>query len=59
MTFKVSNGLLNIWKLQTNVTLKHFKVRALAIQKKLFYFLQWKPFKNNEKHFLFHLKSSL
>ena len=25
--------------------------------KKLFYFLQWKPFKNDEKCFLFHLKS--
>ena len=26
--------------------------------KKLFYLLQWKPFKNDEKWFLFHLKSS-
>ena len=26
--------------------------------KKLFFFIQWKPFKNDEKFFLFHLKSS-
>ena len=26
--------------------------------KKLFYLLQWKPFKNDAKCFLFHLKSS-
>ena len=24
----------------------------------LFYLLHWKPFKNDEKYFLFHLKSS-
>ena len=27
-------------------------------QKKAFYFLQWSPFKNDEKCFLYHLKSS-
>ena len=29
------------------------------LPKKLFCLLQWKPFKNDEKWFLFHLKSSL
>ena len=28
------------------------------LQKKLFHLLQWKSFKNDEKWFLFHLKSS-
>ena len=28
------------------------------LPKKLFYLLHWKPFKNDEKCFLFHLKSS-
>ena len=28
------------------------------LQQKLFYLLHWKPFKNNEKCFFFHLKSS-
>ena len=32
--------------------------RALAFPKKLFYLLQWKLFKNYEKCFLFHVKSS-
>ena len=31
---------------------------ALTFHKKLCYLLQWKPFKNGEKCFLFHLKSS-
>ena len=35
------------------------KNRTLTFQKKLCYLLHWKPFKNDEKYFLFHLKSSL
>ena len=31
--------------------------RTLTFQKKLCYLLDWKPFKNDEKCFLFHLKS--
>ena len=31
---------------------------GLSPSKNYFYLLQWKPFKNNEKLFLFHLKSS-
>ena len=34
-----------------------FKV-GLSPSKKIFYLLQWKPFNNDEKCFLFHLKSS-
>ena len=37
--------------------LQVFKV-WFSLSKKLFYLLQWKPFKNNEKCFLFRLKSS-
>ena len=33
------------------------KSQTLNFQTKLFYLLQWKPFKNDEKCFLFHLKS--
>ena len=32
---------------------------SLIFLKKLFYLLQWKPFKNDERCFLFHLKSSI
>ena len=32
--------------------------RTLSLPKKLCYLLHWKPFKNDEKCFLFHLKSS-
>ena len=32
--------------------------RTLTFQKKLSYLLHWKPFKNDKKCFLFHLKSS-
>ena len=31
---------------------------GLSPSKRIFYLLQWKPYKNNEKYFLFHLKSS-
>ena len=34
------------------------KSESLAFQKKLSYLLGRKPFKNDEKYFLFHLKSS-
>ena len=34
------------------------KVELSPTKNKLFYFLQWKPVKNSEKCFLFHLKSS-
>ena len=34
----------------------HLKV-GLSPSKKLFYLLHWKPFKNDEKCFLFHIKS--
>ena len=30
---------------------------TLAVQKSWFYVLRWQPFKNDVKHFLFHLKS--
>ena len=33
------------------------QIRAFIFQKKLLYLLQSKPFKNDEKCFLFHLKS--
>ena len=29
-----------------------------TFQKKLFHLLQWKPYKNDESYFLFHIKSS-
>ena len=36
-----------------------FEVKVgLSIPNKMFYLLQWKPFKNDHKCFLFHLKSS-
>ena len=35
-----------------------FKVELSPSKKISFYLLQWKPFKNNEKCFLFHLKNS-
>ena len=34
------------------------KVGLSPSKKILFYLLHWKPFKNDEKYFLFHLKSS-
>ena len=34
------------------------KVGPLTFPKKLCYLLHWKPFKNDEKCLLFHLKSS-
>ena len=34
------------------------KVGLSSSKKKLFYLIQWKPFKNDEKCFLFHPKSS-
>ena len=34
------------------------KVGLSPFKKVFFYLLQWKPFKNNEKGFLFYLKSS-
>ena len=36
-----------------------FKVRLSPSKNISFYLLQWKPFKNDEKCSLFHLKSSL
>ena len=33
----------------------HFLSRTLTFQKKLRYLLDWKPFKNDEKCFVFHL----
>ena len=42
-------------KLQEN---SRIKVGFSPSKKNYFYFLQWKPFKNDEKYFLFHLKSS-
>ena len=38
--------------------INRFKVGLPPSKKNLFYRLQWKPFKNDEKSFLFHLKSS-
>ena len=36
-----------------------FEVKVgLSIPNKMFYLLQWKPFKNDHKCFLFHLKNS-
>ena len=35
-----------------------FKVRLSPSPPKLCYLVEWKPFKNDEKCFLFHLKSS-
>ena len=37
---------------------KNIKGRILTFQKSWFYLLKWKPFKNDEKCFLFHLKIS-
>ena len=36
----------------------HLKLDFHPPKKILFYFLQWKPVKNDEKHFLFHFKNS-
>ena len=36
------------------LSLKEIKIQALALKKKLFYLHQWKPFKNDEKYFIFH-----
>ena len=41
------------------IKIKLYYSQTLTFQKKkLIYLLQWKPFKNNQKCFLFHLKSS-
>ena len=41
------------------IILKPSNYNKILNQKNLFYFLQWKPFKNDEKWFLFHLKTFL
>ena len=41
-----------------SVVLQFLKVGLSPSKKKLFYLPHWKPFKNHEKYFLFHLKSS-
>ena len=41
-----------------NILIFEFRVGLLPSKKTLFYLLQWQPFKNDEKCFLFHLKSS-
>ena len=51
--FKTKALHLVIWK-----NSKYFKVGLSTFKKKMFYLLQWKPFKNDKKCFLFHLKSS-
>ena len=42
---------------QTNAAKLIIKVGLSPSKKNLFYLLHWKPFKNDEKGFLFHLKS--
>ena len=37
----------------------YLKVELSLPKKSRFYFLQWKPLKNDEKSFLFHLKRFL
>ena len=44
----------NHWKFWT---LSEPQSRTLTFEKSCFYLLQWKPFKNDEKCFLFHAKS--
>ena len=39
-------------------SMQNFSKKTLTFQKKLCYLLRWKPFKNDEKCFLFHLKNS-
>ena len=52
--FTIAAELKTTW----NWTKNKFKVGLSLSKKNYFYLLQWKPFKNNEKRFLFHLKSS-
>ena len=51
---KVIHTLTNLQLLEMQV----FESQIFNFQKKFFYLLQWKPFKNDEKYFLLHLKSS-
>ena len=44
--------------LEITIMLRNVKVGLLPSEKKNFYLFQWKPFKNNEKCFLFHLINS-
>ena len=41
------------------IILKPSNYNKILNQKNLFYLLQWKPFKNDEKWSLFHLKTFL
>ena len=41
-----------------NVLFNEIQSRTLTFQKNLCYLLHWKPFKNDEKCFSFHFKSS-
>ena len=50
LTFSINNS--------NSRTISDFKVRLSPSKKIYFYLLQWKPFKDDEKWFLLHLKSS-
>ena len=51
-------GTTNDFLKTEDSTMIQFKVGLSPSKKMSFYFLPWKPFKNDEKCFLFHLKSS-
>ena len=53
--FKMKKGT---WRRTYLSSFSFFKVGLSHSPKKLFYLLQWKPFKDCEKCFLFHLESS-
>ena len=50
LTFSINNS--------NSRTISDFKVRLSPSKKIYFYLLQWKPFKDDEKWFLLHLKRS-
>ena len=58
----VANKQLNVKLIgfQSIIVIKHltFKIGLSPSKQNSFYFLQWKSFKNDEKCFLFYLKSS-
>ena len=46
------------WNIKDNAFCFSVKAGLSSSKNNSFYLLQWKPVRNNEKWFLFHLKSS-
>ena len=55
---KLRKPITLLWRaMLCKIICQRFKVRLPTSQKFLFYLRQWKPFKNDEKCLLFHVKS--